>query len=167
MATRNIRFEFNCERMLTFHHDLPSRLIGAAGSAVDPGYRQAYVSAMAPIMQKHTDECIAASQPKCSVCESRPTKQVLTTPMSFLHIPQDPFVAVIVTPVCEKPGCNTQGEANVNAMLAEITGMTQDEAAGGTGGSPKAPTRISRNAHCPCGSSRKYKKCCGVEAGGD
>ena len=26
---------------------------------------------------------------------------------------------------------------------------------------PPAPTRVGRNALCPCGSGRKYKRCCG------
>ena len=26
---------------------------------------------------------------------------------------------------------------------------------------PKKSTRIKRNAKCPCGSGKKYKKCCG------
>ena len=25
----------------------------------------------------------------------------------------------------------------------------------------KAPPKIGRNAPCPCGSGKKYKKCCG------
>ncbi len=40
----------------------------------------------------------------------------------------------------------------------------QRRAADGAGGKPsdtKAP-KISRNAPCPCGSGRKYKKCCGA-----
>jgi uncharacterized protein YecA (UPF0149 family) len=27
--------------------------------------------------------------------------------------------------------------------------------------------KTSRNAPCPCGSGKKYKKCCGAGAGGD
>ncbi|KAK6067486.1 hypothetical protein SCUP234_11609 [Seiridium cupressi] len=143
MATRNVRFEFHCERTLTFHHDLPGRLIGA-NNAADPGYRQAYAQAMVPVMREHMNECIAASHAKCSVCETAPTKQVLTTPMSYLHMSEDPFVGVIVTPVCEKARCNTQGEANVNAVLAEVTGMGQGEVARGSGGIPRRLRRGSR-----------------------
>ena len=28
----------------------------------------------------------------------------------------------------------------------------------------KAPPRITGNDYCPCGSGKKYKKCCGVPA---
>lgn len=166
MATRSVRFEFHCERTLTFRHDVPKRLIGA-DSATDAGYRDLYISAMGNIVREHTDECIAASQKECSVCGSAETSQVLTTPMSYLHLPSDPFVAVLVTPVCDKAACNKQGQLNVNVMLQEITGMHEGEVQEGGGGIPKATASISRNAHCPCGSSRKYKKCCGKGEGSD
>ena len=29
---------------------------------------------------------------------------------------------------------------------------------------PKAPPRISGNDYCPCGSGKKYKKCCAAPA---
>lgn len=75
--------------------------------------------------------------------------------MSYLHQKDDPKVVVIVTPVCEKPQCDGAGKALINEMVNEITGMqpgTVNQSAG-------QPT--PRNAHCPCGSSRKFKKCCG------
>jgi SWIM/SEC-C metal-binding protein len=31
----------------------------------------------------------------------------------------------------------------------------------------KAPPRIGRNDYCPCGSGKKYKKCCEGRAAGD
>ncbi|KAH6652969.1 hypothetical protein BKA67DRAFT_659621 [Truncatella angustata] len=168
MATRKVRFDFNCERTLTFHHDLPARLIGASSGA-DPDYRQLYISALAPVMQQHADECIAASQAKCGVCERAPTRQVLTTPMSYLHLAEDPFVAVLVTPVCEKEKCNTDGQRQINDMLTEITGLVPSQVDQNPTGIPKASAGIAKNATCPCGSSRKYKKCCGAaaEAGGN
>jgi hypothetical protein len=164
MATRRVRFEFNCERSLTFHHELPAGLIGA-GSVEDPGYKQLYISALQPVMREHTNACIAASQATCAICETSPTKQVLTTPMSYLHMADDPFVVVLVTPVCEKQKCNTDGTRQVNEIIAQVTGMQEGELAAAA--KEAGPAKISRNAHCPCGSSRKYKKCCGVTADGE
>ncbi|KAF2689768.1 hypothetical protein K458DRAFT_414026 [Lentithecium fluviatile CBS 122367] len=55
------------------------------------------------IVNQHFAECLAASDPKCSSC-SKPTKAVLTSPMSWLHLSDDPFVNILLTPVCETSG---------------------------------------------------------------
>ncbi len=34
-------------------------------------------------------------------------------------------------------------------------------AAAGSGRQPEAPRKVGRNDPCPCGSGKKYKKCCG------
>lgn len=57
------------------------------------------------------------------------------------------------------------------AMLRELglpVGAVPDRAAGNNliehhppEPKPKTPTKIGRNAPCPCGSGKKYKKCCG------
>ncbi|ETS81885.1 hypothetical protein PFICI_06887 [Pestalotiopsis fici W106-1] len=158
MATRKVRFDFQCDRTLTFQHDVPASLVGP-NAAMAPDYRDGYVQAVLPVMRAHSDECIAASNPVCAVCEKAPTKSVLTTPMSYLHL-QEPLVAVLVTPVCEKPKCSTDGQRHVDAMLAEVLGMPEGEVVSRDG--VGKPSKISRNAQCPCGSSRKYKKCCGA-----
>ncbi|KAI1855370.1 hypothetical protein JX266_000235 [Neoarthrinium moseri] len=164
MATQRVRIEFHCGSGLVFHHDVPARIVGA--NAIGPGFREAYISAMAPIMKEHQDECLAASQKKCACCETADSKQALMTPCSYLHIPNDPVVHVFVMPVCEKQSCNDQGQADMNAMMAEVTGMAEGQVTRGGpveyGDSSRVSTRISRNAACPCGSSRKYKKCCGA-----
>ena len=37
-------------------------------------------------------------------------------------------------------------------------------AVAGSGGQPSAPRKVGRNDPCPCGSGKKYKKCCGRAA---
>ncbi|CAJ2510184.1 Uu.00g060840.m01.CDS01 [Anthostomella pinea] len=118
--------------------------------------------------------CIAASQRLCVACETAPTKQVLMSPMSYLHREQDPLVNVMVTPICERAECNARGKQQVNALISEVTGMAEGEvrdtsapAGGSDGQNTRASARILRNAQCPCGSGLKYKKCCGAAAGGD
>ncbi|MBW2373532.1 MAG: SEC-C domain-containing protein, partial [Deltaproteobacteria bacterium] len=39
-------------------------------------------------------------------------------------------------------------------------GRGRPAAAGGAGGS--RPGKVGRNDPCPCGSGKKYKKCCGA-----
>ncbi|KAK6209308.1 hypothetical protein LQW54_006413 [Pestalotiopsis sp. IQ-011] len=158
MATRPVRFDFKTDRPLTFTHELP-------------GYRDGYIAAVAPIifvlcyftvsLRAHADECVAASDPTCSVCGRAPTKSVLTTPMSYLHVEPQPLVAVLCSPVCDSKRCSDDGTAGINQLLSDMMGGMQP------GQVSARASRVSRNASCPCGSSRKYKKCCGAATAGD
>ena len=55
------------------------------------------------------------------------------------------------------------------AMLREL-GLTdtpapdQSEEPSDKAPEPLTGTRVGRNAPCPCGSGKKYKKCCGRDA---
>jgi uncharacterized protein YecA (UPF0149 family) len=55
-----------------------------------------------------------------------------------------------------------------SADIAEATSWwaDYDDASGrviATGDEPyRAPAKVGRNEPCPCGSGRKYKKCCGA-----
>lgn len=166
MATTSTRFEFFCgpNANLIFHHDLPTSLLQASSAGPTPAFRQAYVQAVAPIMRERQEICLKSSQAKCSVCETGPTKNVLTTPISWLHLKTDPKVVVIVTPVCEKQQCHVAGKVMVEEMVKEVTDGQQMEFTQGMGGQ-QGPT--ARGAPCPCGSSRKFKKCCGLASAQD
>jgi preprotein translocase subunit SecA len=54
-----------------------------------------------------------------------------------------------------------------------VVGGNMVEHAGGDGPQRKQPvrrtaaSRVGRNDPCPCGSGKKYKKCCGFDPGGD
>lgn len=56
--------------------------------------------------------------------------------------------------------------SGIRRMLTLMAMQSQSRRARGTG--PKIQCRertgIARNASCPCGSHRKYKKCCGKSA---
>jgi hypothetical protein len=145
MATRKVRFDFQCDRTLTYQHEVPASLVGPNAGSV-PGYRDEYVKAVLPVMRAHTDECIAASNATCAVCEKAPTASVLTTPMSYLHLSPEPLVAVLVTPVCEAARCSAQGQQSVDAMLAEMLGMDEGDVVSRDGAGK--PSKISRNAAC-------------------
>ena len=71
---------------------------------------------------------------------------------------------VIVTPVCEKQQCHVAGKVMVEEMVKEVTDGQQMEFTQGMGGQ-QGPT--ARGAPCPCGSSRKFKKCCGLASAQD
>jgi preprotein translocase subunit SecA len=46
--------------------------------------------------------------------------------------------------------------------MAEAAGQVQGEAAVKVKPIVKDGPRVGRNDPCPCGSGKKYKKCCGV-----
>ncbi|KAK7941113.1 uncharacterized protein PG986_013500 [Apiospora aurea] len=126
-ATRKVTFVFMCgETQLDYTHDLPARLVTADPAGV-ADYREAYMRAVAPIMDQHKAVCLVASPDACGVCEKAPTTQILTTPMSYLHVVQGPRVMVLVTAICDGDACNARGQREINAIVAEITGMEQGE----------------------------------------
>jgi preprotein translocase subunit SecA len=49
---------------------------------------------------------------------------------------------------------HSQGNEQTSPMQA-VTGA-------GRNGSPSGATKIGRNSPCPCGSGKKYKRCCGA-----
>ncbi|KAL3419865.1 hypothetical protein PVAG01_08363 [Phlyctema vagabunda] len=120
MATRSVRFEFQClKETMKFTHNIPSKLVSADAQASqqDPAYIQAFVSAISPIMKEHERECRAASDPQCQGCGA-PSQTVLQTPMSWLHIVADPFVSVWVNPVCGKQVCEMKTRQQIQDMMA-------------------------------------------------
>ena len=79
--------------------------------------------------------------------------------MSYLHIKEDePRVSVMVTPVCEVTDCTLRGRYLADDLIKKARGKVMNERTGETKSDKQPP---ARNAHCPCGSDRKYKKCCG------
>ncbi|KAK6842127.1 hypothetical protein PG990_005882 [Apiospora arundinis] len=127
MSTRKVTFVFMCgETQLDYTHDVPARLVTADPASL-PDYREAYMRAVAPIMDQHKGVCLVASPDACGVCEKAPTTQILTTPMSYLHVVEEPRVMVLVTAICDSDACNTRGQQEINAIVAEITGMAQGE----------------------------------------
>ncbi len=56
------------------------------------------------------------------------------------------------------PGGRAAARAPVSPMAAVASGRAATAVA------PRAGRKIGRNARCPCGSGRKYKRCCGANA---
>ncbi|KAK8138444.1 hypothetical protein PG984_001824 [Apiospora sp. TS-2023a] len=126
-STRKVTFVFMCgETQLTYSHDVPARLV-TEDPASQADYREAYMRAVAPIMDQHKGVCLVASPDLCGVCEKAPATEILTTPMSYLHVVQEPRVMVLVNAICGKDACSAQGQREINAIVAEITGMQQGE----------------------------------------
>ncbi|KAK8114485.1 uncharacterized protein PG998_001025 [Apiospora kogelbergensis] len=127
MATRKVTFVFVCgDEPLQYTHDVPARLV-TADPASQPDYREAYMRAVAPIMDQHKGVCLVASPDVCGVCEKKPATEILTTPMSYLHVVEEPRVMVLVTAICDQDVCSTRGQQEVSAIVAEVTGMAHGE----------------------------------------
>lgn len=163
-ATRRVRFDFVCEETLTFHHAVPAALVGpAAASTLAPDdYRARYTRAVAPVMQQRQQACLAASARACAVCGRHAAAQVLTTPLSYLHLADEPRVVVIVTPICAAdPACAARGQQQASAVVAEVAGLAEGES-NAAAPAPGSNHPTPRGGPCPCGSRRKFKKCCGA-----
>ena len=75
-------------------------------------------------------------------------------------------LAILQRPHAPNPGwnlpCPVESEpAETNSGATPIAAATEPAA---PPTQPPAPAPIVRCAPCPCGSGRKYKRCCGVEA---
>ncbi|PVH90184.1 hypothetical protein DM02DRAFT_68156 [Periconia macrospinosa] len=129
MATCPVRFDFRTELQgtLKYIHNIPRSFVTSNAQVTqhDPEYIKNFVAAIRHIMLEHEAACRAASNPKCQSCGS-PTVQVLLTPMSWLHIVDEPFINVLVNPVCDKSDCEMRTRQQIQDMMAEVTAEVQE-----------------------------------------
>jgi len=160
MATCPVRFDFHTELQgtLKYIHNVPRSLIrpDAQVAQRDPEHIKNFVSTIQPIMKEHEAACLAASSPKCQSCGS-PTVKILQTPMSWLHVVNNPFVNVFVNPVCNKNECEIRERQEIQNMIEEVTEDVRDEVAERGAGGPENPLEI---LVCKvCGETEKAKRC--------
>lgn len=132
MATVPVRFEFHCElapEKLKFTHNVPRELIGPSAAA-NADYISLFTRTLQPIMEEHEAVCKAASNPQCQSCGLK-TVKTLSTPMSWLHIAEDPFVNVWVSPVCNKAECEMTARQQIQDMMALMSSEAESEGLGG------------------------------------
>ena len=158
MATCPVRFDFNTELQgkLKFVHNVPRSLVTPTAQVAqhDPEYVKNFVTTIQPIMQEHEVACHAASNPKCQSCGS-PTVKVLQTPMSWLHIVDEPFINVLVNPMCDKSECEIRTRQQIQDIIAEVTAEVQ--------GAEELAGRLRNTVEillCKvCGETEKAKRC--------
>jgi hypothetical protein len=128
MSRRSVRFEFQCEKArLKFNHDIDSRLLGPLAANPNQHYQTQFLNAVHPILLEHYGACLNASGLTCSEC-TRPKKEALTTPMSWLHLADDPFVNILVSPLCETGGrCEMQSRRETQKMMEELGNEAEAE----------------------------------------
>jgi preprotein translocase subunit SecA len=63
----------------------------------------------------------------------------------------------------QAPADPAQAAVRAAAAVASGAGTAQRNEARSRRPSPAAPLTVGRNEPCPCGSGKKYKKCCGVK----
>ncbi|KUI53350.1 Protein translocase subunit SecA [Cytospora mali] len=159
MTTKPARFQFLCERrQLEFKHDIPSSLIGQAALS-NPAMPEMFTTVMRPIVLQHAEAALQACEDKCSFqgCK-RDATTIVATPMSYLHKADDPFVIIMTVACCGDSKCDKSLKQEAADLMRQMTGQP-GQVTTSFGFAP-----ISRNAKCYCGSSHKYKKCCGKEA---
>jgi hypothetical protein len=160
MATCPVRFEFNTELQgkLKYVHNVPSSLVtpNAQVAQRDPQYVKNFVAAIQPIMQEHEAACRAASNSKCQSCGSSAVK-VLQTPMSWLHIVNEPFVNVWVNPVCNKSKCEMRARQEIQDMMALIMGDGQGQ--GAEEGAGESGNVVEILPCAACGDTEKTMRC--------
>jgi hypothetical protein len=160
MATCPVRFDFQTELQgtLKYVHNVPRSLItpNAQVAQQDPEYIKKFVSTIQPIMQEHEAACRTASNPKCQSCGS-PTVTVLLTPMSWLHIVDEPYVNVLTNPVCGNKECEIRERQQIQEMMAQVTGDEQVQRAAKRAGGPENTIEILQ---CNvCGEAEKTMRC--------
>ncbi len=88
--------------------------------------------------------------------------QTVHTDMNMLDIQAQPPQSMPAAPVAVPAGVSQAAQAGFDAMIQSM-GERGVEGAGGQSHAVSAVSRhtVGRNDPCPCGSGRKYKKCCG------
>jgi ribosomal protein S14 len=157
-----VRFEFRCEDApggkLTWTHNLPRHLVtpNVQTTQHDPKYIQAFTNAMMPIMKAHEGACRVTAGPRCANCGS-PTGQILQTPMSYLHLVEDPLIIVLVNPICNKGVCEIQTRQSIQTTMASIQAEIQDEI-------PEPRGAMKEVLRCKiCGKTDGLKRCARCE----
>ena len=156
MATKPVRFDFHCGKTsekLKYVHNLPASLIQADAQLMqnDPTYIKQFFNALQPIMAEHQRECFLKTGDKCENCGGRKVR-ILQTPMSWLHIVQDPFVNVWVTPICESGQCENQMRQKIQHLMMQL----QEADPSPTAGSDTTTEIIPCNV---CKSTTATKRC--------
>lgn len=155
MAKRSVRFEFVCDnKKFRYNHDLPVSLIGPNdGGPISDAYMNLFRETLEPIMSLHEPECRASSNKNCGIC-GEPISKVLTTPMSYLHIVNDPQIHVWANPVCAKATCETQMRQSIQKTMSMAEQTVDQE---------KRDFEI--NVKDPMGSDQLNCKVCGKKEG--
>ena len=77
----------------------------------------------------------------------------------FRRVGADPAVEEIVVSVLEERGYDPKDERDL--ALGMVALIAAGDVCAAAGGEPETlPRKLGRNDPCPCGSGRKYKKCC-------
>ena len=74
-------------------------------------------------------------------------------PVSYTHLIKEDTVKMLLTVQIK-----TQEEPKREAVMKPATNQSGD---GSAAKEPVRKKKIGRNDPCPCGSGKKYKKCCG------
>jgi len=155
MNTGTIRFQCGeGGKELKFIHNIPSGLVNPEALATRRNGRNGslFLTAIRPILKQHEAACRAASKGFCENC-GQPSVGVLQTPMSWLHHAEDPFVTVLVNPVCGERECEAQVRQSVEEMIAEAMAESQGQAA-------SQPSAHVGNTCCRiCGKTEGIMKC--------
>jgi hypothetical protein len=157
MATVPVRFEFMCDKeTLKYMHNVPRSLVNANPAAVQANleYQNNFVSTVKPIVAEHYAAALAACQDGCCVCDA-PKTQANLSPISFLHVAQDPFVTVMAAPVCEKGNCEIEARQQVQKLMRDMaSGVAGSTVSASTSSGP-----IELKFCRVCGSLEGAKKC--------
>lgn len=153
MGSQRIRVRFFLEptdEELSFAQDVPSRLVlDAATASVNPDYMKLFLATLKPILKQHEVVCKDASGPACGIC-GEATKEILQTPMSWLHHKSDPFIGVWVSPLCSKGACEFAARREITGIMSGLGGNVM-----GSGFSTATEILFCKW----CGSTQQIKKC--------
>ena len=122
-----------------------------------------------PVTQKPTVQPAPAEKNKKESIEERIEREMDSLPGIIKNKLKDPRIKqqfIDIAKRMEKDGVNFQSLHQMKKWMKEHEAELKAEQATGI---PKVETvvhegpRIGRNDPCPCGSGKKYKKCCGKD----
>lgn len=93
------------------YHDLPRWK--------HPRIQTALPRTVTPMIPLYQAECDATAGRNCITCRERAITSILS-PCSYLHVPNEPFINVLVQPTCGTDMCKKAAEFMIEEMMNEV-----------------------------------------------
>ena len=127
MATKEVIFRYMFPAKLEFiqyTHSFPVHLCVRPQDQPNAELRNAAFDEVSRLNELHLDECRELSAKSCEECGATATELLPTSLLTTIDGPQ-PFVGVMVSPICEKEQCARKTDRAVRATMDSFGYMGQ------------------------------------------
>lgn len=123
MTTRTIDYRVSCgDIKLNYKHDVLVEMLSTSAP------RTLMTDTLQAMIFAHHKDILSSRTWTCGNC-SKPAVDLVHTPMSYLHMPEEPLVLDMVYPICENGSeCDRAARREVDSITSEMFDGKADEA---------------------------------------